>query len=150
MTPSAVVRRMIEDELSGRADWERGDVEQATAAYLELYGIDSTNPRAAAALNMSRRIDRDPTSGTPNTGQLRALLAELMPVHPEGDADALLLLKLSLSFRRRGWTLSDGVGSFDLGTLDRATRSALVEEMRGRAKPGGVPDYGPVPPADVG
>src|SRR5207247_10470016 len=98
-----------------------------------------------APLNMARRIDRDPTAGAANTAQLRALLAELFPVYADADADALTLLKLSAAFRRRGWRVSDGVCAFDLGTLAPATRAALVEEMRGRRKPGGVPAYAPLP-----
>jgi hypothetical protein len=99
---------------------------------------------------MARRIDRDPTAGAANTGQLRALLAELTPLHVDGEADSLTLMRLSVAFRRRGWRLSDGVGSFDLGTLDPATRTALVEELAGRRKPGGVPAYEPVEVAEPG
>ncbi|WP_432886801.1 hypothetical protein ACQPYH_04190 [Kribbella sp. CA-245084] len=148
VTPSALLRRLVEGELAGRADWDRGEVERSTAEQLELYGGDPA--RSAAALNLARRLDRDPTAGAANAAQWRLLLSELIPVRSDGDVDAVTLMRFAVAFRRRGWRLSDDVGSFDLGTLDAATRAALVEEMRGRRKPGGVPAYEPAAAVDVG
>lgn len=123
MTPSALLRRLVEEELAGKADWERGEVEQATAAQLETYGIESSNARAAAALNMARRIDRDPTAGAANTGQLRALLSELGPATPAHDLNGLQFVRLRAALKLRGWSHEDAM--------------ALVDEAVGLAPPGG-------------
>lgn len=128
MTASSLLRRLVEEELSGKPDWDRGEVEQATAAQLEAYGTGGSNARGQAALNMARRIDRDPVAGAANVAQLRALLTELVPVHRSEDFNALQRLRLRAALKLRGWSHEDA--------LDLAQH--LVDEAVGLARPGGA------------
>ncbi|HZX05675.1 hypothetical protein [Kribbella sp.] len=128
MTPSALLRRLVEDELAGAPDYLQGQVERATAAHLAAYGIDESNARGMAALNMARRVDRDPVAGAANTAQLRGLLSELVPVNRDQDFNVLQRLRLRAALKLRGWAHADA--------LDLAEH--LVDEAVGLARPGGA------------
>lgn len=131
MSPSALLRRLVEQELSGAPDDVTGAVESAVNAELTERGADTTSARAAAALNLARRMDRHPTSGAANAQQLRHLLAELTPT-TDDEFDTVHLLRLSVVLRRRGWQLADEAGRrFDVLELDAAERAQLAAEVEG-------------------
>jgi hypothetical protein len=82
---SGLLRELIDLEIAGRPGGaEPGEVEAAVRAELAGRAIPLDNARAAAAVNVARRLDRDPASGPANAGALRGLLDQLMPVGPEG------------------------------------------------------------------
>jgi hypothetical protein len=129
LSASALLRSLVDRELAGRPDHVVGDVEKAVADELSERGRDHTSA-GAAALNMARRIDRDPTAGAANTSQLRAPLAELVPVQTT-VFDRLDWLKLSSEFKRHGWRVVDGEGRrFDLVQVEHATRDYLIGSSR--------------------
>jgi hypothetical protein len=85
ITPSALLRALVERELAGGADGEQaGEVEAAVLAELTDRGADVASARSQMAVNLARRMDRVPTSGAPNAAQLRILLAELAPYGMSG------------------------------------------------------------------
>src|SRR5690242_3794398 len=77
VTPSALLRQLVEVYLAGSGgDGETGDVENAVRAEFAEAGVD-LGPRHAVAVNLARRMDRDPTNGAAHARELRWLLAEL-------------------------------------------------------------------------
>jgi hypothetical protein len=72
-------------ELAGAPDDAVGDVEAVVRAEITKRRGDVAGARSGAALDLARRMDRDPTSGAPNAEQLRLLLGELAP--PLDSAD---------------------------------------------------------------
>jgi hypothetical protein len=106
LTESALLRRLVERELSGGLAEPVGEVEAAVAAELAQGGQSPRSARAAAALNLARRMDRDPTSGAANAGQLRHLLAELTPPRRALGFTKIAMLRLQRHLRRLGgWTI---------------------------------------------
>jgi len=128
LTPSALLRRLVEFELAGRPDDVVGEVEAAVRAEItERYG-DLTASRSAAAVNLARRMDRDPTSGAPNAAQLRLLLADLTPsVDGRAEIDRLDALRLSAQLSQRGLKLVT-IGGVDVEQPQRA--DALLEALQ--------------------
>jgi hypothetical protein len=137
LTPSRLLRSLVERELAGGPDDDGpGEVETATVAELTDRGADLSGARAAAAVNLARRMDRDPTSGAPNAAQLRQLLGELSPVLTSGDFDELTWIRLSASFRLRGWHLVDEHGqSFAASDVPPVQRDAIIAEIAGGRRP---------------
>lgn len=110
VTPSALLRALIEHELAGAPDGgEAGEVERAVRAEIaERFG-DVSEARAAAAVNLARRMDRSPASGAQNAAQLRSLLAELVPVATDGF-DKLVMIRLLHVLRTHGFRVVDDEG----------------------------------------
>ncbi|WP_327633667.1 hypothetical protein OHB24_27150 [Kribbella sp. NBC_00482] len=133
LTPSALLKRLVEAELAGRADYEVGEVEAATRSTLEVRGVPLDGALAASALNVARRLDRDPSSGPANSAQHQRLMRELAPSATTEELDQLGLLRLTLSLRRRGWSLTDGIDRFQFTDLEAAEREALLHPGRDRA-----------------
>ena len=130
LTTSALLRSLVDRELAGRPDDVVGDVERAVFDELTDRDQDHTSARAAAALNMARRLDRDPTAGAANAAQLRALLADLAPTTQLPAFDGVHWLRLSHQFRRRGWLVVDETGHrFDIGDVDDALRTQVFAEL---------------------
>lgn len=139
LTPSALLKRLVEAEIAGRADYEVGDVEAATRSTLEDRGVSLETALAASALNVARRLDRDPSSGPANSAQHQRLMLALAPPTGSDAFDGVSLLRLSVGLRRRGFSLVDESGVLcDVGTLPAPLRAALLDEVAGRAAPGGV------------
>lgn len=130
LTPSRLLRSLVDQELAGRPDDVIGDVERAVSDELTDRDQDHTSARAAAALNLARRIDRDPTAGAANVSQLRALLADLAPAVQVPEFDIVHWLRLSHQFRRRGWQVVDETGHrFDVHEVDEALRGQVFAEI---------------------
>jgi hypothetical protein len=84
VTPSALLRQLVEVYLAGSVDdGETGDVERAVRAEFAEADVE-LGPQHAVAVNLARRMDRDPTNGAAHARELRWLLAELRPVKDEG------------------------------------------------------------------
>lgn len=82
MTPSGLLRSLIDQEIAGRPGTEPGEVEAAVRFELSGRVIDSA--RAATAVNVARRLDRNPASGAANANALVAVLDQLLPLEGEG------------------------------------------------------------------
>jgi hypothetical protein len=135
LTPSALLRTLVDRELAGRPDDVVGEVERATAAELVGRGYDESSARGAAALNLARRLDRDPTAGAANAAQLRALLTEMVPLVAVPEFTWLSWIRLSRAFKQRGWQVIDADGNqFTLVGTDRAEVTKIID-----AVVGGVP-----------
>lgn len=76
VSSSALVRRALERELALAAadDVEVGLVETAARTEIASWGFTASETRVAAALNLARRLDTDPTNGATHARELRALL----------------------------------------------------------------------------
>lgn len=82
-----------------------GAVRQSLAAWLDVRGIDVSDPRASAALALAQRLDdgRDPISGLATAvGALRAALAELERRTPH-VVDRIDLLRVRFIARKLGF-----------------------------------------------
>lgn len=137
VTASALLRRLVELELAGAPDGEQpGEVECAVRDEITERLGDVTGARAATAVNLARRMDRDPTSGAQNAGQLRHLLGEIAPPAKPGPAvDGLVWLKLSREFKYRNWQLVDEDGDrFALSGVDRGVAQAIMAAVSGGVK----------------
>lgn len=78
LTMSSLIRRLLEREVIEAASGERiGDVEAGAREELSVKGVSPSETRAAAALNLARRLDTDPTNGAAHARELRALLDDL-------------------------------------------------------------------------
>jgi hypothetical protein len=132
VTPSALLRALVERELAGGADGEQaGEVETAVLAEIGDRGVDVESARAQVAVNLARRMDRVPTSGAPNAAQLRLLLAELVP-YGASSIDVVLWLRMCAQFRRRGWRIIDESGTaFDMISVDHLERDLIVSTVAG-------------------
>lgn len=110
VTSSALLRRLVEHELAGAPDGEvAGEVEHAVRAEISERFGEVSEARAAAAVNLARRMDRTPTSGAANAAQLRALLAELAPT-ASGDFDQLTMIRLQRTLKLHGFRVVDDDG----------------------------------------
>lgn len=137
MTSSALLRRLIELELAGAPDGEQpGEVECAVRDEITERLGDVTGARAATAVNLARRMDRDPTSGAQNASQLRFLLGEIAPPAKPGPAvDFLVWLKISREFKYRNWEIVDEDGDrFALSGIDRDVARAIMAAVSGGVK----------------
>lgn len=78
LTVSTLIRRLLEAAVVEAATGERiGEVEAAAREEIAAYGGLPSETRVAAALNLARRLDTDPTNGAAHARELRALLDEL-------------------------------------------------------------------------
>lgn len=105
LTPSTLLRRLVELELAGAPDGDApGAVESAVVAEITERRGDVAGARAATAVNLSRRMDRDPTSGAQNAAQLRLLLAELSPpeLSPPDELNPLTILRICTRLKQGG------------------------------------------------
>jgi hypothetical protein len=127
VTPSALLRRLVEHELAGAPDGDvPGEVETAVRAEVAERIGDVDGARAAAAVNLARRMDRDPTSGAQNAAQLRLLLEQLVPTLAQSTSfDILSWLRLSHQLRQRGYRLTNGPG-VELVELPEWERDAII------------------------
>src|SRR5664279_3213823 len=78
LTVSGLLRTLIDRALAGDVGGDVGPVEQATRDELAAAGVDDS--RAAIAINLAQRLDRDPTSAAPITTVLRRLLDSLRDI----------------------------------------------------------------------
>jgi len=108
LTTSSLLRALVDRALAEAAgDPPRGPVEAAVLAELEGLGYRQSPGRVAAALELARRLDKDPTNAAPNAGQLRLLMAEL----DDGGAptavvlDTVVMARLLRVLRLAGFTV---------------------------------------------
>lgn len=116
MTPSALMRGLVERELAGGADGTTGEVEAAVGAEIVERGHAVTSARAATALNLARRMDRDPTSGAANALQLQRLLTELVPIERPLGFDQVAMLRLQGQLKQAGFLIVSEDAVFDPGS----------------------------------
>lgn len=82
VTPSALIRGLVEAFLAGSIDdGEVGGVERAVRAEFEDSEV-GPGSRPAMAVNLARRMDRDPTAGAANARELRWFLTVVPPCTP--------------------------------------------------------------------
>ncbi len=106
LTPSALLRALVDRALSeAEGDAPRGPVETAVLAELEGLGYRQSPGRVAAALELARRLDSDPTNAAPNAGQLRLLLAELDMGAPTAVVDSVVMARLIRVFKVKGFAV---------------------------------------------
>ena len=104
VTPSALIRSLVEAFLAGSFDdGEMGDVERAVRAEF-ADGEVGPGSRPAMAVNLARRMDRDPTSGAANARELRWLLTALKPP-PDPEVNFLDELRAKHVLRQLGYTI---------------------------------------------
>jgi len=79
LTVSSLIRRLLEAAVVEAATGEPvGEVEAAARAEIAAYyGGPPSETRVAAALNLARRLDTDPSNAPGHARELRALLDEL-------------------------------------------------------------------------
>ncbi len=78
LTLSTLIRRLLEQEVIASATGERiGEVEAAVRDEIAAFGMVASESRVAAALNLARRLDTDPTNGASHARELRLLLDDL-------------------------------------------------------------------------
>ncbi len=78
VTASALLRSLVDRALAeAQGAAPRGPVETDVLAEIESLGYRQSPGRVAAALELARRLDVDPTSGAQNAGQIRLLLVDL-------------------------------------------------------------------------
>jgi predicted DNA-binding protein len=78
LTPSALLRQLVESYLAGSIDDETGDVEHAVRAEFIEAGVQQ-GPHHAVAMNLARRMDRDATNRAARARELKQFLNELQP-----------------------------------------------------------------------
>ncbi len=107
LTTSALLRALVDRALSEAAgDTPRGPVESAVLTELEGLGYRQSPGRVAAALELARRLDNDPTNAAPNAGQLRLLMAELDGGAPTAVVlDSVVMARLLRVLRLAGFTV---------------------------------------------
>jgi len=107
LTTSALLRALVDRALSEAAgDTPRGPVESAVLSELEGLGYRQSPGRVAAALELARRLDSDPTNAAPNAGQLRLLLGDLNAAAPTATVlDSVVMARLLRVLRLSGFTV---------------------------------------------
>jgi hypothetical protein len=104
VTPSALIRSLIVSYLAGDFnDDEIGDVERAVRAEFEESGVEQ-GPKHATAINLSRRLDRDPTNGPGHARELGWLLNDLRP-EPD-EPFGLDEIRAKIVLHRLGYTVT--------------------------------------------
>jgi hypothetical protein len=105
VTPSALIRGLVEAFLAGSIDdGDVGDVERAVRSEFEDNEV-GPGSRPAMAVNLARRMDRDPTSGAANARELRWLLTALKPT-PDPEPTSLDELRARHVLRQLGYTVT--------------------------------------------
>jgi len=107
LTTSALLRALVDLALAeAKGDTPRGPVESAVLAEIEGLGYRSSPGRVATALELARRLDKDPTSGAQNAGQIRALLEDLeSAVATTAVIDSVSMAKWLRVLRLSGFTV---------------------------------------------
>ena len=107
LTTSALLRALVDRALSEAAgDTPRGPVESAVLSELEGLGYRQSPGRVAAALELARRLDSDPTNAAPNAGQLRLLLGDLNAAAPTATVlDSVVMARLLRVLRLSGFAV---------------------------------------------
>jgi hypothetical protein len=104
VTPSALIRSLVESYLAGSIDDEIGEVERAVRAEFEESDVEPGS-RPAMAVNLARRMDRDPTSGAQNARELRFVLLDLKPP-PDPEPTFLDEIRARHVLRSLGYTVT--------------------------------------------
>ncbi len=78
-------------------------METATRMEIERWGFAASEARVAAAFNLARRMDKDPTNGATHSREWRLLLDQLPGTRREPDA--LDENKARYILVHAGWTL---------------------------------------------
>jgi hypothetical protein len=106
LSVSSLVRRALERELAAcEAGEDAGPVETSARIEIERWGLTTSETRVAAALNLARRLDTDPTNGATHARELRLLLDDLTGV-ARVEPDPIDELQARAILRRAGWTLT--------------------------------------------
>ncbi len=107
LTASALLRALVDAALSeAQGAAPRGPVESAVLAEIEGLGYRSSPGRVATALELARRLDKDPTSGAQNAGQIRLLLEDLeRAVSTTAVVDSVVMARMLRVLRLAGFTV---------------------------------------------
>jgi hypothetical protein len=75
---SGLIRRLLERELAAEESGpDARPVELAARMEITSWGLTASETRVAAALNLARRLDIDPTNGATHARELRLLIDDL-------------------------------------------------------------------------
>ena len=114
LTPSLLLRTLVEAELSSDESDERGPIESTTRARLELIlEAGALDPRASVACELARRLDVDPSNGAQHSRELMRLLDDLERDARGDDVDLTVLeeVRARRLLRHAGYGLIDPTGS---------------------------------------
>lgn len=111
MTPSALLRELVGAAVAGEvgngSTAAPGSVEAGVVVEIERAGYYGSEARVAAALNLARRVDTDPTNGAPNVSQLRALLDDLVGGRNAAVFDRTSWARLARRLRLAGFVVTE-------------------------------------------
>jgi len=107
LTTSALLRSLVDGALAeASGDPPRGSVETAVLTGFEGLGYHQSPGRVAAALELARRMDSDPTSGAANASQLRLLLEDLeSAVATTAVVDTVVMARILRVLRLHGFAV---------------------------------------------
>lgn len=107
LTTSTLLRSLVDRALAeASGDPPRGVVEAAVLTELEGLGSRSSPGRVATALELARRLDKDPTSGAANASQIRLLLTDLNAAAPTATVvDSVVMARLLRVLRLSGFAV---------------------------------------------